>query len=83
MINIKNNYNLLLYNYPMSNEYRIKLDELTEGEKISIFSNAMFMAMFQNEARLIYSALLASYFIENITFKELLENLVLVKNELD
>ena len=83
MINVKNNSNQVLYNYPISTDYRIKLDELSVGEKISIFSNAMFMAMFQNEARLIYSALLASYFIEDITFEELLENLILVKNELD
>lgn len=83
MINVKNNHNTTLYNYPISNEYRIKLDELSVGEKISIFSNAMFMAMFQNEDRLVYSALLVSYFIENITFEELLENLILVKNELD
>lgn len=83
MINIKNNSNQVLYNYPISTDYRIKLDELSVGEKISIFSNAMFMAMFQNEARLIYSALLTSYFIEGITFEELLENLILVKNELD
>ena len=43
----------------------------------------MFKTMFQNENRLSYSALLASYFLEDITYEELLDNLVLVKNELD
>ena len=42
----------------------------------------MFKIMLSEE-RLIYSALLASYFIEDITFEELLKKLVLVKNELD
>jgi len=83
MIKIKNNSNNSLYNYPVNTDYTIKLDKLSVGEKISIFSNAMFMTMFENEARIAYSALLASYFIEDITFEELLKNIVLVKNELD
>ena len=83
MINVKNASSISLHNYPISNEYKIELNELIDGEKISIFSNAMFMTMFQNERRKIYSALLASYFLDNITVEELLENLILVKNELD
>ena len=83
MIKIKNNTNLDIYDYPIDNKYRINLDKLKEGEKISIFSDAMFKTMFQNESRLSYSALLASYFLEDITYEELLDNLVLVKNELD
>jgi len=83
MIKIKNNSNNSLYNYKVNTDYMVKLDKLSAGEKISIFSNAMFMTMFENEARIAYSALLASYFIEDITFEELLEKLVLVKNELD
>ena len=83
MIKIKNNSKGSLYDYKVNTDYIIKLDKLSVGKKISIFSNAMFMTMFQNEERLIYSALLASYFIEDITFEELLKKLVLVKNELD
>ena len=83
MIKVKNTSNKSLYNYPINTDYTIKLDKLSVGEKISIFSNAMFMTMFENEARIVYSALFASYFIEDITFEELLENIVLVKNELD
>ena len=60
MIKIKNNTNLDIYDYPIDNKYRINLDKLKEGEKISIFSDAMFKTMFQNESRLSYSALLAS-----------------------
>ena len=83
MIKIKNNTSLDRYDYPIDNKYRMNLDKLKEGEKISIFSDAMFKTMFQNEKRLDYSALLASYFLEDITYEELLDNLVLVKNELD
>ena len=83
MIKIKNNTSLDRYDYPVDNKYRVKLDKLKEGEKISIFSDAMFKTMFQNEKRLDYSALLASYFIEDVSYEELLNNLVLVKNEFD
>ena len=83
MIKIKNNTSLDRYDYPVDSKYRVKLDKLKEGEKISIFSDAMFKTMFQNEKRLDYSALLASYFIEDVSYEELLNNLVLVKNEFD
>ena len=83
MIKIKNNTSLDRYDYPIDSKYRVKLDKLKEGEKISIFSDAMFKTMFQNEKRLDYSALLASYFIEDVSYEELLNNLVLVKNEFD
>jgi len=77
MINVKNNSSIALHTYPINHEYKIKLNKLTDGEKISIFSNAMFMTMFQNEKRKAYSALLASYYLDDITFEELLDNLIL------
>ena len=83
MINVKNNSGIVLHTYPINHEYKIKLNKLNDGEKISIFSNAMFMTMFQNEKRKTYSALLASYYLDDITFEELVDNLILVKNELD
>lgn len=80
-INESNKYKF--NDYPVDKEYSVELGELKENEKISILSNAMFMTMFQNEARLVYSALFFSYFLEGVTFDEILKNLALVKNELD
>jgi predicted transposase/invertase (TIGR01784 family) len=54
----------------------------TLGEKYSIFSDTMFKAMFQNEKRIKYSCKLLSY-IFDISYEELLDNLVLTKNEIN
>lgn len=54
MIKIKNSTNLDIYDYPVDNKYRINSDKLKEGEKISIFSDAMLKTMFQNENRIFF-----------------------------
>jgi predicted transposase/invertase (TIGR01784 family) len=53
-----------------------------KGEKYSIFSDTMFKAMFQNKKRIKYSCKLLSYLFD-VSYDELLNNLVLTKNDID
>ena len=56
--------------------------DLGDNEKPSILSNTMFKTMFYNTKRIKYSAKLLSYYLD-ISYEELLNNIKLVKNELD
>ena len=71
-----------LYSKGISKKYAIKLEELKEGEKISIVSDIMFKAMFQTIGREKFPSRLLSYYTR-YSYEELLENLVFEKNELD
>lgn len=71
-----------LYDLEVSKEYRVELKEIKEGEKISLMSDVMLKAMFQNENRIKYSAKFLSYFI-NCDYSYILKNMTLGKNELD
>lgn len=75
-------YKKELYDDQITTEYAIKLEKLKEGEKISLLSDSMMKAMFQNENRIQYSCLLFSYILD-ISYEELLKSLKLGKNELD
>ena len=55
---------------------------IKKGQKISILSDTMLKAMFQNENRLKYSAKFLSYFID-LDYEVILKNIYLAKNELD
>ena len=59
-----------------------KLEDLGDNEKPSILSNTMFKTMFYNTKRIKYSAKLLSYYLD-ISYEELLNNIKLVKSELD
>ena len=59
-----------------------KFKDLGENEKPSILSNTMFKTMFYNSKRIKYSAKLLSYYLD-ISYEELLNNIKLVKSELD
>ena len=52
------------------------------GKKISLLSDTMLKAMFQNENRIKYSAKFLSYFID-IDYEVILNNIELGKNEID
>ena len=82
MIKLKNDNGKYLYDLKVSKEYSIELSELKEGEKISILSDTMLKAMFQNSNRLKYSAKFLSYFID-LSYEEILNSIHLSKNELD
>lgn len=82
MIKLKNDNGKYLYDLKVSKEYSIELGELKEGEKISILSDTMLKAMFQNSNRLKYSAKFLSYFID-LSYEEILNSIHLSKNELD
>jgi predicted transposase/invertase (TIGR01784 family) len=82
MIKIKNLEYQTLHDLGVDKKDKIEVYEPGEGEKYSIFSDSMFKAMFQNEKRIKYSCKLLSYLFE-ISYEELLNNLVLVKNEVD
>ena len=69
----------LLYDKEVCYDDSITLEELKEGEKISILSDSMMKTMFLNENRLKYSALFISYYLD-ISFEELLKNISLSKN---
>ena len=71
-----------LHDLELSFKDSISLGEKKEGEKLSILSDSMMKAMFQNENRLKYSAKLLSYFLD-VSYEELLDNIHLSKNELD
>ena len=72
----------LLYEMEKDNSYVLKLGQRKKGKKISILSDTMLKAMFQNNNRLKYSAKFLSYFID-VSYEELLDNMTLAKNELD
>ncbi len=77
------NYNKSeLYDYDIVKENKIELNKRKEGEKLSIVSDSMFKAIFQNSNRIEYSVKFLSYFLD-ISYEELLEKIVLYKNELD
>ena len=82
MIKLIDNDCKLLYEMEKDNEYVLKLSEREKGKKISILSDTMLKAMFQNNNRLKYSAKFLSYFID-VEYEELLNNMTLAKNELD
>ena len=71
-----------LYDLDVTKVDAIKMGERRKGMKVSLMSDAMMKAMFQNESRIKYSAKLLSYFI-NVSYEELLKNMHLDKNELD
>ena len=72
-----------LHDLELDSEYVLKLSrDIRKGQKISILSDTMLKAMFQNENRIKYSAKFLSYFID-VSYEELLKNIKLAKNELD
>ena len=72
-----------LYDLELDNEYVLKLSRnIKKGQKISILSDTMLKAMFQNENRIKYSAKFLSYFID-VEYEDILNNICLAKNELD
>ena len=84
MIKVQNAPELELYDYEIDKTYSIDIrGSLGINEKMSGFSDTLFKAIFQNENKLIYSALLLSYILKDFTLEEILNNLILVKNELD
>jgi len=83
MIKVKYAPELELYDYGIDKTYSIDISKLGIDEKMSGFSDTLFKAIFQNENKLIYSALLLSYILKDYSLEEILNNLSLVKNELD
>ena len=82
MAKIRGDIHRSLHDLGVSYKNSIELEELKEGEKISIMSDSMFKTMFQNDNRIKYSAKLISYYID-ISYEELLKSIRLSKNELD
>lgn len=82
MLELKNYKIKLLYDLQVDKKHAIKLEKIKRGEKISIMSDTMLKAMFQNNNRLKYSVKFLSYFLE-ISYEDLLNNIYLTKNELD
>ena len=82
MLNVRGDRYKLLYDYNVSKEYKVKIEELKEGEKPSILSDTMFKTMFFNEKRIKYSAKFISYYLD-IEYEELLKNIKLSKGEHD
>ena len=65
MIGIKGYKFRTLHDLELDNEYVLKLSRnIKKGQKISILSDTMLKAMFQNENRIKYSAKFLSYFID-------------------
>jgi len=83
MIKIKGDNTTYITDNDITKEYAVEIRELKKGEKITILSDAMLKTMFQNEERKAYSSKFISYFIEDVSYEELLENIKLSKNELD
>ena len=83
MIKVKNAPELELYDFGIDKTYSIDIKQLSIDEKMSAFSDTLFKAIFQNENKLIYSALLLSYILKDFSLEEIHNNLSLVKNELD
>ena len=84
MEKLRNNNIEILYKTQedINTQYAIKKTKLEEGEKISIVSDSLFKTMFLNSKRLKYSAKLISLVVD-VEFDYLLNNLQLIKNELD
>ena len=83
MIGIKGYKLKTLHDLELDNEYVLKLSRnIKKGQKISILSDTMLKAMFQNENRIKYSAKFLSYFID-VEYEDILNNICLAKNELD
>ena len=83
MVGIKGYKFKTLHDLKLDNEYVLKLSRnIKKGQKISILSDTMLKAMFQNENRIKYSAKFLSYFID-VEYEDILNNICLAKNELD
>ena len=83
MVGIKGYKFKKLHDLELDNEYVLKLSRnIKKGQKISILSDTMLKAMFQNENRIKYSAKFLSYFID-VEYEDILNNICLAKNELD
>ena len=83
MVGIKGYKFKTLHDLELDNEYVLKLSKnIKKGQKISILSDTMLKAMFQNENRIKYSAKFLSYFID-VEYEDILNNICLAKNELD
>ena len=83
IINIRGYNPKSLHDLNLSKEYVLELPRyIKKGQKISILSDTMLKAMFQNENRLKYLAKFLSYFID-LDYEVILENIYLAKNELD
>ena len=83
IINIRGYNPKSLHDLNLSKDYVLELPRyIKKGQKISILSDTMLKAMFQNENRLKYSAKFLSYFID-LDYEVILENIYLAKNELD
>ena len=83
MVGIKGYKFKTLHDLELDNEYVLKLSRnIKKGQKISILSDTMLKAMFQNENRIKYSAKFLSYFID-VDYDDILNNICLAKNELD
>ena len=83
MIGIKGYKFKTLHDLELDNSYVLKLSRnIKKGQKISILSDTMLKAMFQNENRIKYSAKFLSYFID-VEYEDILNNICLAKNELD
>ena len=83
MVGIKGYKFKTLHDLELDNEYVLKLSRnIKKGQKISILSDTMLKAMFQNENRIKYSAKFLSYFID-VEYDDILSNICLAKNELD
>ena len=74
--------NKTIYDNKITKKYAVKLEKLKEGEKLSIVSDAMFKTMFQTEGKEKYACFLISQ-LTDYSYEELLENISIVKNELD
>ena len=83
MVGIKGYKFKTLHDLELDNSYVLKLSRnIKKGQKISILSDTMLKAMFQNENRIKYSAKFLSYFID-VEYENILNNIFLAKNELD
>ena len=83
MVGIKGYKFKTLHDLELDNSYVLKLSRnIKKGQKISILSDTMLKAMFQNENRIKYSAKFLSYFID-VEYENILNNICLAKNELD
>ena len=80
LIKLKEDNHKSLYELGVTRENIVELKrKITKGEKISILSDTMFSAMFQNENRIKYSAKFLSYFID-VSYEDLLKNIKLSNN---
>ena len=82
MIHLIDEHSFRLHDHKISTENATELPERSKENKISILSDVMLKAMFQNENRIKYSCKFISYYID-ISYEVLLDKLRLGKNELD